>query len=365
MNAAGTRTIDNGVMVYDGHELDPTIEGPKFYKRNGWYYIFAPAGGVSTGWQTVLRSKNIYGPYERKVVIEQGTTPVNGPHQGAWVDTKTGEHWFLHFQDKDAFGRIVHLQPMKWINDWPVIGVDKDADGKGQPVLIYKKPNVGKSYPHSTIADSDEFESNTIGLQWQWQSNPQPFWAFPQKGKLRLFSYSIDSARNYWDVPNLLLQKFPAPAFSVITQLKFNPRLENEKAGLIVHGTDYAYIAIVKRSDGNYLSYVMCKNADKGTAENELWSVKIDMPEVMLAVDVSKDGTCKFSYGKPGGNEMIMIKESATNQQGYLVAKPGRWIGAQVGLFCTRTGKTNDSGYADVEYFRIVPNVVSQVKDKN
>ena len=147
MNKEGTKIIGDGVMVYDGHEKDPTIEGPKFYKRNGYYYIFAPAGGVSTGWQTILRSKNIYGPYERKVVMDQGTTSINGPHQGAWVTTQTGEDWFLHFQDKEAYGRVVHLQPMKWINDWPVIGVDKDGDGKGEPVLNYKKPNVGKQYP--------------------------------------------------------------------------------------------------------------------------------------------------------------------------------------------------------------------------
>jgi beta-xylosidase len=147
MNKEGTKIISDGVMVYDGHEKDPTIEGPKFYKRNGHYYIFAPAGGVSTGWQTVLRSKNVYGPYERKVVMDQGTTSINGPHQGAWVTTQTGEDWFLHFQDKDAYGRVVHLQPMKWINEWPVIGVDKDGDGKGEPVLINKKPNVGKQYP--------------------------------------------------------------------------------------------------------------------------------------------------------------------------------------------------------------------------
>jgi len=147
LNAAGTKVISDAVMVYDGHELDATIEGPKFYKRNSYYYIFAPAGGVSTGWQTILRSKNVYGPYERKVVLDQGSTTINGPHQGAWVDTKTGEHWFLHFQDKDAYGRVVHLQPMKWINDWPVIGEDKDGDGKGEPVMLYKKPNVGKNIP--------------------------------------------------------------------------------------------------------------------------------------------------------------------------------------------------------------------------
>ncbi|HPH47090.1 MAG TPA: glycoside hydrolase 43 family protein, partial [Chryseolinea sp.] len=127
LNDAGDKTIDEGRIVYDGHQLDPTIEGPKFYKRNGYYYIFAPAGGVSTGWQLVLRSKNIYGPYERKVVMDQGKSSINGPHQGAWVDTSTGEDWFIHFQDKEAYGRVVHLQPMKWVNDWPVIGVDKDG----------------------------------------------------------------------------------------------------------------------------------------------------------------------------------------------------------------------------------------------
>ena len=165
-------------MVFDGHDAHPTVEGPKFYKRNGFYYIFAPAGGVPTGWQLVLRSKNIYGPYEEKIVLAQGNTTVNGPHQGAWVDTQTGEDWFLHFQDKGAYGRIVHLQPMIWKNDFPVIGVDKDGDGTGEPVLTYKKPNVGKTYPIETPPDSDEFDDAKLGLQWQWHANPQPRMGF-------------------------------------------------------------------------------------------------------------------------------------------------------------------------------------------
>jgi len=211
MDASGTKILDAGVMVFDGHDQDPTLEGPKFYKRNGYYYIFAPAGGVPTGYQLVLRSKNVYGPYERKVVMDQGASPINGPHQGAWVDTKTGEDWFLHFQDREAYGRIVHLQPMKWVNNWPVIGIDKDGDGKGEPVLTYKKPNVGKTWPVQTPQESDEFNSNTIGLQWQWQANPKPYWAFPGNGYLRLFSAQVpDSAKNLWQVPNVLMQKFPA-----------------------------------------------------------------------------------------------------------------------------------------------------------
>ena len=144
MNAEGTKVLDYGRHVFDGHENHPTVEGSKFYKRNGYYYIFAPAGGVSTGWQLVLRSKNIYGPYEEKVVLEQGATAINGPHQGAWVTTDTGEDWFFHFQDVDAYGRIVHLQPMHWENDWPVMGKDQNGNGIGEPVLQHKKPNVGE-----------------------------------------------------------------------------------------------------------------------------------------------------------------------------------------------------------------------------
>ena len=149
MNEEGTKLLDDGVIVFDGHEKDPTVEGPKFYKRNGYYYILAPAGGVESGWQLALRSKNIYGPYERRIVLAQGKTKINGPHQGGWVETQTGESWFIHFQDKGAYGRVVHLQPMKWVNDWPIMGVDLDNDGSGEPVLTHRKPNVGRTYSTS------------------------------------------------------------------------------------------------------------------------------------------------------------------------------------------------------------------------
>ena len=158
MSPDGTRLLDGGALVYDGHAEDPTVEGPKFYKRNGYYYIFAPAGGVASGWQLVLRAKKVYGPYERKIVLAQGHTPINGPHQGAWVDTATGESWFIHFQDKGAYGRIVHLEPMKWVDDWPVMGAN------GEPVSTYRKPNVGKTYPMMTPADTDEFNGSQLGL---------------------------------------------------------------------------------------------------------------------------------------------------------------------------------------------------------
>lgn len=350
LNKEGTKAIDEGVLVYDGHETDPTIEGPKFYKRNGWYYIFAPAGGVPTGWQLVLRSKNVYGPYERKVVMDQGSSPTNGPHQGAWVTTQTGEDWFLHFQDKDAYGRIVHLQPMKWVKDWPVIGVDKNGDGKGEPVLRYKKPNVGKTYPIVTPAESDEFKGNSLGLQWQWMANPKATWAFvnPAKGALRLYSDKLpDSARNLWGAPNVLLQKFPAEQFMVTTKLTFtrNQKLVNERAGLVVMGFSYVGLALKSKKDGLYLVSFLCKEADKGKAEKEDDIMKLSDSTAYFRVSVSKGAQCRFAYSLDG-KSFTQIGEAFT-------AEVGRWIGAKVGLFCTRETVINDSGYADVDWFRV------------
>lgn len=347
MNASGEKIKGDAVMVYDGHKEDPTVEGPKFYKRNGYYYIFAPAGGVATGWQLVLRSKNVYGPYERKVVMDQGATPINGPHQGAWVDTKSGEHWFLHFQDKEAYGRIVHLQPMQWINDWPVIGIDKTKQGKGEPVAVHKKPVVGKTFPMAAPPESDEFNSNKMGLQWQWHANPSQGWAFPTTtGSLRMFSVLItDSIRSAWDYPNILGQKFPAEEFSATIKLNFQPRHNGERFGFIVHGSDYAFLSLVKKEDGIYLTYNNCKAADKGKPESEEMFEKISASTMYLRVAVSKGAVCNFSYSEDG-TTFKKVNASFT-------AKPGRWVGARIGMFFSRLNLTNDAGSADIDWFRV------------
>lgn len=346
MNWRGDSITGKPVMVYDGHATDPTVEGPKFYKRNNYYYIFAPAGGVSTGWQLVLRSKNIYGPYERKVVMDQGETTINGPHQGAWVNTASGQDWFLHFQDKQAYGRIVHLQPMTWKNDWPVIGQDKDGDGKGEPVMRHKKPAVAKKIIAAVLPASDEFNEPVPGLQWQWQANEQEGWAFTgSSGIMRMNCLKpADPLQNLWMLPNMLLQKFPAENFTVVTKLSFKPANINDRAGIITFGLDYAYLSVVKKEDGLYISWNECRNADKGNSENEILLRKIASPDIYFKAAIKTGANCLFSFSEDG--------KTFTSVAGNFIARPGKWVGAKIGLFSTGTVKTNNCGFAEIDWFR-------------
>ncbi|MDH6342072.1 beta-xylosidase [Parabacteroides sp. PFB2-12] len=363
MNSDGTRVIGEEVLIYDGNDgVNHTVEGGKFYKREGYYYLLAPAGGVATGWQLAMRSKHIYGPYEVKTVLIQGDTETNGPHQGGLVDTPSGEYWFLHFQDKGAYGRISHLQPVEWKEGWPVIGRDTDGDGCGEPVRTHKKPNVGRSYPVETPVDSDEFNEPAWGKQWQWHANPQQTWGYPTPyGYIRLYGqYYPDKYTNFWDIPNLLMQKFPAPEFTATTKLSTILLNENDKAGLIVMGWDYAYIAILKTADGYALEYSTCKDAEQKTPETllqqiplkdirveERYNYKTPIPsaEIYLRVHVDKEAVCTFSYSL-NGKKYHPLKQS-------FKARQGKWIGAKTGLFILNDRKNTSRSWVDADWFRI------------
>jgi beta-xylosidase len=369
MAADGSRLLDEGVLVFDGHAGNPTVEGPKLYKRNGFYYIFAPAGGVGTGWQLVLRSKQIRGPYEVRKVLEQGGGPINGPHQGAWVDTELGEHWFIHFQDKDAYGRVVHLQPMRWLHDWPVIGQDPDGDGMGEPVTQYKKPRMSRTYPIQSPTSGDEFNSATLGLQWQWPAVPrqnQYLLAGPAYGFIRLFGVPVqEEQKNAWKMPQMLLQKFPAPDFSATTKCTFHGIQEGDEVGLMVMGLDYTALVIRKEGDGYKLYQAICRNAESGSQEEMRARIQVPSQTLFLRVKVlnqdsaslplsfrSKaensrygDALCQFSYSTDG------VEFNSLGEP--FLARKGKWIGTKLGVFARRIGAAYQYGFADFDWFRI------------
>lgn len=360
LNKEGTKVISDPVLVFDGNDgVNHTIEGAKFYKRNGFYYLFAPAGGVVSGWQLVMRSKDVYGPYEARIVMAQGKTDINGPHQGGWVDTPAGESWFLHFQDKGAYGRVLHLNPMKWVNDWPVIGVDKDGDGCGDPVSRYRKPKIGKTYPIETPVESDEFDTRKLGLQWEWHANYQDVFGFTTNmGYVRIYGHELSPHfKNFWEVPNLLMQKFPAEEFTATAKLKVSAKDDGQLSGLIIMGWDYSWIGVEKQGEKFLLKQAVCKDAEQGNLE-QVSTLAVLEPsrkfeaglfpnyerEIYIRVHVDKGAYCRFSYSLDGKK----FTEAGT----LFKARQGKWIGAKVGMFSV-TPHGKERGWVDVDWFRV------------
>ena len=357
MQPDGMGLIGEEVKIFDGNENDQhTIEGPKLYKRNGWYYVFAPAGGVKTGWQTVLRSRNIFGPYEYKVVMRQGNSDINGPHQGAWIDTVTGEDWFIHFQDVYAAGRIVHLQPMSWVDDWPVIGIARDGNDYGEPVKQYRKPDVGSvNQPVCEPDTSDDFKKDSLGLQWQWNANMKDGWCeFTGEG-LRLNAVTGFADTPLGDLPNLLLQKWPAPQFCCVTKLDISHLESGDTTGVISMGMKYGAFTITRQDDRLNLLFVsgvqkygkiLAEQTEEDAADVETVAAK-DKEIVYVRYTVRRVGKQDLNEKEKGFPlEEVLFEYSFDGENyrtaGSMNAVPGRWVGVKNGMFCIR--KANGKG---------------------
>ena len=353
MQPDGMGLIGDAKVVFDGNlNEQETIEGPKLYKRNGWYYIFAPAGGVKTGWQTVLRSRNIFGPYEYRVVMRQGDTPVNGPHQGAWVDTVTGEDWFLHFQDVYAAGRIIHLQPMSWKEDWPIIGIAKDGNDYGEPVLTYRKPNVGEAAKEAEICEpdaSDDFSKNTLGLQWQWNANPKEDWYKLTSEGLCLNAVKQEEKIKHGDYPNLLLQKWPAPEFICDTTLSLAGLKANEEAGVISMGVKYALLSFARNEEGmveasfingeQKYGKILVESTEETSTSLGTLAFADDSETITVRMSVQRVGTQDLSEKEKNFPLEEVVFEYSTNgtdykKAGSYMAAAGRWVGVKSGVYC-------------------------------
>ena len=355
MSPDGTKPIGEPVIVFDGNgNENRTCEGPKFYKRDGWYWIMCPAGGVPTGFQLAMRSKSPYGPYEHKIVLAQGKTNINGPHQGGWIHTKYGEDWFLHFQDKEAYGRVVHLNPVDWSSGWPVMGK------KGEPVTIYKKPKSASDVIVNPV-ESDEFNATTLGKQWQWEANyDEKFGTATAFGTYRIYTYKLsENWKNFWEVPNMLLQKTPADAFTATTKIRFTSKADGQMGGLIMMGLNYSALVVKRIGKEFQLLQLTCKDADKGQAQTE-----------QLIATLKPTAEDKTDY-KPGIHEDIFLRLHVDNSMlkfSYSLdgkkfkdcgeefkMREGKWIGAKFGYVSVETNANADRGWIDADWIRVTP----------
>ena len=345
---AGKLLDKEGTTIIDGNKLPgyKTLEGPKFYKANGYYYVFAPAGGVEEGWQSVFRSRSLTGPYEVRKVLEQGDTPINGPHQGAWVRAQDGKDWFIHFQDRNAYGRVVHLQPMRWTDDWPIMGDPGPHAGAGQPVLTHVKPVAGAAV--KTPPTSDEFDAPRLGPQWQWNANSNPDWysLSARPGQLRLFTQAAPDAADYVRAaPSILAQKPPAPAFVVNTRVQLNDANDGDRAGLIVNAMQYAWLGLRKTAGATQLVYTSCGPAVVRCKETTTVVLPSAPTSLYLRMSMAEGAMASFAYS----TDNVTFQ---TVGQPLKISK-GRWVGAQIGLFSVGAASNARTSSLDVDYFRV------------
>lgn len=348
MSADGTRLISKPRIVFDGNDgINHTIEGPKLYKRGDYYYILAPAGGVVDGWQLALRSKNIYGPYEKKIVMATGKSGINGPHQGGWITTAEGEDWFINFQDKGAYGRVLHLNPVNWTDGWPVMGIDADGDGCGEPVKRHAKP-AGLVPSAGTVGTDSLF---------QWHANYTDFYGFPTTGAMmRLYGHKVsDNFVNMWEVPNLWLQKFPCESFEATAKVQISAKSASEgvSSGLVIMGWDYARLGLAKKGDKFVLQSVECADAEQGGAETVTDLATIAPTRVYeagllpnmecdlwLRAVVKPGAECRFYYSLDG--------KKFIPAGSVFKARAGKWIGAKIGLYSITPAGVSDRGWMDI-----------------
>lgn len=336
-----SRLLGEGEVVFENPSRHPIIEGPKFLKMDGWYYILAPAGGVDTGWQVALRSRSVYGPYEDQIVLEQGATSVNGPHQGALVDTPHGEWWFVHFQDAGAYGRITHLQPVVWREGWPQMGVDQDGNGIGEPVVEHRMPVIANERPRFELAASDDFAAPQLGLQWQWNANHRDDWCSLEEnpGCLRLFASPAPQGK-LQHAPRLLLQKFPEWTFTATTSLKLPDSSISVRAGLVVMGRSYSGLLVSRCDEHLAIEQVTCDGLDASQPEYTADTALCKEGEIWLRVKVDENATCVLSYSTDGVEFLTLGSP--------FEATPGVWIGARVGLVCV-----GEDSHADFDFFEV------------
>jgi len=324
------------VLVYTG-DIRKGLEGMHVYKIDGYYYLYGTYGGRD-GIQVALRSRNIYGPYEQKVVIRETTPGVNfGIHQGALIKTQTGEWWTILFVDSGPFGRFPSLQPITWVDGWPMVGVD------GKAVVTYRKPDVGKEYPIKDFPASDEFDEPALDMQWGWNHNPDPSrWSLTQRpGFLRLTTVNVVS--NLREARNTLTQRPFAKYDQTIpttgvTRIEVDHMKDGDIAGLAVFQDPYAYIAVQKDNGSKQL--IMVNNGEIiASAPMEGNTIYLRM----IASNSTGKATFEYSFDNKEynllGNELSMRFSLKV------------FTGNKFCLFNYATEKSG--GYVDFDWFRV------------
>lgn len=340
MSVDGRHVLDAGRVIVDDPVHLPKLEGPKLYRRDGYYYVFAPYGGVRHGSEVVLRARDIYGPYAYRTVLAKGSTHVQGPHQGGYVQTPSGQGWFIHFNSTGPYGRIDYLEPVRWKDGWPIIGTLPRGASVGEPVRTHAAPNVGRTYSAVYPQTSDEFNSPVLGVQWEWNHNPADgHWSLTARpGFLRLRALP---AADLLAARDTLTQMLQARDEQITTRLAVGGMANGQKAGLAMFQVRPSWIGVVQRRGRRNLVFSAGGHALLGPRLGRAKAAGF----VLLRMQVSS-GRVRFSYSMDG---RIYHKLGRRTHMRF-----SWWKAARPALFTFNTHpRALHGGIADFDWVRV------------
>jgi len=306
------------------------LEGSHFYERNGWFYLCLTCRGYN-GIQLVLRSRDVYGPYEWRVISGDDMNYAGaGLHQGGFVELENGETWFFMFQDRDWVGRVPVLQPVRWVDDWLELG---DQDNCGKSVVTWPRPDL-PSAQRAVPEGSDDFDSPRLNLRWQWNHNPvDSKWSLTERpGWLRLHPLSTPDLIH---ARNTLTQKLVGPECTATVMLDASALPDGGVAGLCVLNVPGAWIGI-RLTNGTAL--LECNLNGETNAVEPLGPER----SLHLRVHADAEGLAHFSFSK-NGSDFIPLGQPFTME--FTVKT---FLGNRVGFFCFQAGEAE--GWADFDH---------------
>jgi beta-xylosidase len=329
LSADFSRIIEaRGIFYYRG------VEGSKIVKRDGWYYIFNALPAKLA--LTCSRAKSIHGPYETIEMLNDRT----GGHQGAIVDLPDGSWYGFVMRDCGAVGRMTYLSPIFWRDDWPVWGTPSSP---GRVPATARKPIQGQAICQP--ATSDDFTSPTLGLQWQWNHNPDNSrWSLRERsGWLRLRPTVAD---DFWLARNTLTQKGQGPWSRGEVRFDLSHLKPGDVCGFGTLGKVNAHIA-ARCGGGGQLTLAMQVSVDAGKAETRVNATPVPSTDLYLRTEldfVRNKGICSYSidgtHWTTLGGEFDLAFDWRT----------GTFQGEQFAIFCFN--RHPGEGFTDVDWFR-------------
>ncbi len=330
----------NFSIIYNGKDTAPLADNPKLYRHDGMFYILAPAGGTRSGWQIALRSKNILGPYESKVIMIEGDTDINGPCNGSLVDVDgLGEKWcFLHSRDMNAYGKTVYLEPVAWLNGWPICGEPMGENLPGTPVEEGDFPVDIATDAHTDY--TDDFKAKALAPIWEFGSNPRPEWYMMKMGLRAACVYH--ESENLAGIANIIMQKVSYANFSVKVKCKLALAEDGDEAGFAVYGDKYSYICVT-RVEGQNMLIIREGSQDGEKDETLAKSDPFDDPYITFQLSARKEYPDRLSFRFTFGGKAFTKKFSAS--------KDGL-KGTRLGIYARSTTE-NSKGFATFKFFRV------------